>query len=102
MVTQDIQLFHASVARQPDTLRQADPRCASSRRAGRGWAVHLVARTARRPGHAIERSDSNLSAGEAQLLAFARAFLIDPGLVILDEASSRLSTRPPSSGSRPR
>ena len=31
-----------------------------------------------------------LSAGEAQLLAFARLFLADPGLVILDEASSRL------------
>jgi ABC-type multidrug transport system fused ATPase/permease subunit len=31
-----------------------------------------------------------LSAGEAQLLAFARAFLSDPGLVVLDEASSRL------------
>jgi ATP-binding cassette subfamily B protein len=32
----------------------------------------------------------SLSAGEAQLLAFARVFLADPGLVILDEASSRL------------
>lgn len=32
----------------------------------------------------------SLSAGEAQLLAFARVFLTDPGLVILDEASSRL------------
>jgi ABC-type multidrug transport system fused ATPase/permease subunit len=31
-----------------------------------------------------------LSAGEAQLLAVARVFLKDPGLVILDEASSRL------------
>jgi ATP-binding cassette subfamily B protein len=31
-----------------------------------------------------------LSAGEAQLLAFARVFLCDPRLVILDEASSRL------------
>jgi ABC-type multidrug transport system fused ATPase/permease subunit len=31
-----------------------------------------------------------LSAGEAQLLAFARVFLKDPDLVILDEASSRL------------
>ncbi|MBM3139098.1 MAG: ABC transporter ATP-binding protein [Chloroflexi bacterium] len=31
-----------------------------------------------------------LSAGEAQLVAFARIFLRDPGLVILDEASSRL------------
>ncbi len=32
----------------------------------------------------------SLSAGEAQLLALARVFLSDPGLVILDEASSRL------------
>ena len=31
-----------------------------------------------------------LSAGEAQLVAFARVFLRDPGLVVLDEASSRL------------
>ncbi|MBH8553257.1 ABC transporter ATP-binding protein [Nostocaceae cyanobacterium CENA357] len=33
---------------------------------------------------------SGLSAGQAQLLAFTRVFLKDPGLVILDEASSRL------------
>jgi ABC-type multidrug transport system fused ATPase/permease subunit len=33
---------------------------------------------------------AGLSAGEAQLLAFTRAFLRDPGLVVLDEASSRL------------
>ncbi|WOD36930.1 ABC transporter ATP-binding protein [Nodosilinea sp. E11] len=31
-----------------------------------------------------------LSAGQAQLLAFARVFLRNPGLVVLDEASSRL------------
>ena len=31
-----------------------------------------------------------LSLGEQQLLAFARVFLREPGLVILDEASSRL------------
>jgi ABC-type multidrug transport system fused ATPase/permease subunit len=33
---------------------------------------------------------AGLSAGQAQLLAFARVFLRDPGLVILDEATSRL------------
>lgn len=32
----------------------------------------------------------DLSAGQAQLLAAARAFLADPGLVVLDEASSRI------------
>jgi ATP-binding cassette subfamily B protein len=38
----------------------------------------------------LEAEGRGLSAGEAQLLAFARVFLRDPGLVILDEASSRL------------
>jgi ATP-binding cassette, subfamily B, bacterial len=38
----------------------------------------------------VEAEGNSLSAGEAQLLAFTRVFLLDPGLVILDEASSRL------------
>jgi ATP-binding cassette subfamily B protein len=38
----------------------------------------------------LEAGGSGLSAGQAQLLALARIFLRNPGLVILDEASSRL------------
>ena len=38
----------------------------------------------------LESGGHSLSAGEAQLLAFTRVFLRSPGLVILDEASSRL------------
>jgi ATP-binding cassette subfamily B protein len=38
----------------------------------------------------LESGGGGLSAGEAQLLSFTRVFLSDPGLVILDEASSRL------------
>ncbi|MCU0522880.1 MAG: ABC transporter ATP-binding protein/permease [Anaerolineae bacterium] len=38
----------------------------------------------------LQGNSAGLSAGEAQLLAFTRVFLRDPGLVILDEASSRL------------
>ena len=38
----------------------------------------------------LENEGGGLSAGEAQLLTFTRVFLKDPGLVILDEASSRL------------
>jgi ABC-type multidrug transport system fused ATPase/permease subunit len=38
----------------------------------------------------LDTGSRSLSAGEAQLLAFTRVFMRDPGLVILDEASSRL------------
>ncbi|HZW99808.1 MAG TPA: ABC transporter ATP-binding protein [Trueperaceae bacterium] len=38
----------------------------------------------------LDSGGRNLSAGEAQLIAFARVFLKDPGIVILDEPSSRL------------
>lgn len=38
----------------------------------------------------LSSGGAGLSAGEGQLLAFARVFLTDPRLVILDEASSRL------------
>lgn len=38
----------------------------------------------------LQAGGGGLSAGEAQLLAFVRVFLKDPGLVILDEATSRL------------
>ena len=38
----------------------------------------------------LSSGGTGLSAGEGQLLAFARVFLREPGVVILDEASSRL------------
>ena len=38
----------------------------------------------------LQPDGGGLSAGEAQMLAFARVYLKDPGLVILDEATSRL------------
>lgn len=38
----------------------------------------------------LDSGGGGLSAGEAQLLAFVRAFIKNPGLLILDEASSRL------------
>jgi len=35
---------------------------------------------------------AGLSAGQSQLLAFARVFLRDPGVIVLDEATSRLDS----------
>ena len=41
----------------------------------------------------IDEEGSNVSAGEKQLLTIARAFLSDPALLILDEATSSVDTR---------
>jgi len=41
----------------------------------------------------IEENASALSAGERQLLTIARAFIADPSLLILDEATSSVDTR---------
>ncbi|GAA1596257.1 ABC transporter ATP-binding protein [Kribbella karoonensis] len=41
----------------------------------------------------IDEEGSNVSAGEKQLLTIARAFLADPQLLILDEATSSVDTR---------
>ena len=41
----------------------------------------------------LDDEGSNISAGEKQLLTIARAFLSDPALLILDEATSSVDTR---------
>ncbi|MET1060575.1 MAG: ATP-binding cassette domain-containing protein, partial [Nocardioides sp.] len=41
----------------------------------------------------VDEEGSNLSAGERQLVTIARAFLTDPALLILDEATSSVDTR---------
>jgi len=41
----------------------------------------------------IDDDASNVSAGEKQLLTIARAFLADPPVLILDEATSSVDTR---------
>ncbi len=91
LVTQDVQLFQASVR---DNLTFFDSGRATDgeledliQRIGLGgWLRGLPDGLETRIG----AGGSNLSAGEAQLLALARVFLKDPGLVILDEPTSRL------------
>ncbi|WP_028708959.1 ABC transporter ATP-binding protein [Propionicicella superfundia] len=41
----------------------------------------------------IDEEGSNVSAGERQLITIARAFLVDPSVLILDEATSSVDTR---------
>ena len=96
MVTQEVQLFEASVR---DNLSFFNPAVTSDQietalRNLRLWdwvqSLPQGLDTRLSAGQGGASASSGLSAGEAQLLAFARVFLKDPGVVILDEASSRL------------
>jgi branched-chain amino acid transport system ATP-binding protein len=62
-----------------------------SRRATKGWTVErifaLFPRLAERRGHLA----SQLSGGERQMLAVARALIIDPELILMDEPSEGLA-----------
>lgn len=90
MVTQNIQLFHATVR---DNLTFFDDSIPDER------ILHVIHELGLSKWYEslpegldteLESGGGGLSAGEAQLLAFMRIFLQDSGLVILDEASSRL------------
>lgn len=90
MVTQEVQLFRATVRQNLTFFDEAIPD-------DRLWDVIFelgigdwVASLPDDLDTMLESGSGGLSAGQAQLLAFARIFLRDPGLVILDEASSRL------------
>jgi ATP-binding cassette subfamily B protein len=90
MVTQDVQLFHASVR---DNLTFFDPTIADERILGVLDDLGLLPWLRALPSGldtVLAPGGGGLSAGEAQILAFTRVFLRDPGLVVLDEASSRL------------
>jgi ATP-binding cassette subfamily B protein len=89
MVTQDVQLFRATVR---DNLTFFDRGIPDARLQEVLQQLGLWDWVQSLPdGLDTElESGGGLSAGEAQLLAFTRVFLRDPGLVILDEASSRL------------
>ncbi len=90
LVTQEVQLFRASVR---DNLTFFNPQIADAEIIAVLRRLGLDAWLASLPDGldtALSADGGGLSAGEAQLLAFARVFLFDPGLVILDEASSRL------------
>ncbi len=88
LVTQEVQLFQASLR---DNLTFFDPRVPDARLSEILDQLGLGPWLRRQPGGLdTPVSAAALSAGEAQLLALARVFLRDPGLVVLDEASSRL------------
>ncbi len=88
LVPQENQLFEGSLR---DNLTFYDSSIADTRLLEVFDALSLTPWLERFPqGLDTSITSSRFSAGEAQLLAFARVFLKDPGLLILDEATSRL------------
>jgi len=93
MVLQDTWLFHGTIR---DNIAYGRPDATDS-------DIHAAARATYvdRFVHAlpegydtvIDEEGSNVSVGEKQLITIARAFLADPALLILDEATSSVDTR---------
>jgi ATP-binding cassette subfamily B protein len=93
MVLQDTWLFEGTIH---DNIAYGaiDPSEAEIEAAARAARVDHFVRTLP-DGYAtmLTEGASNISAGERQLLTIARAFLADPAVLILDEATSSVDTR---------
>lgn len=90
LVTQEVQLFQATVRENITFFDRNIPDEAILAAIGKLELSEWLAGLPVGLDTKLETGGRSLSAGEAQLLAFTRVFLKDPGLVILDEASSRL------------
>ncbi len=90
LVTQDVQLFAGTVR---ENLTLFDAGIADARLVQALRQLNLWEWVSGLPGGLdtlLGPDGHGLSAGEAQLMAMARVLLKEPGLVVLDEASSRL------------
>lgn len=93
MISQDVFLFSGQIA---DNLRLDDetvPNAALQRAAERVGLSRLVEGDGDSLTRRVGERGSGLSVGEKQLVAFARAVAFDPGILILDEATSSVDHR---------
>jgi ABC-type multidrug transport system fused ATPase/permease subunit len=90
LVTQDVQLFQATVRDNITFFNRDIPDSKIKEVIYELGLAEWLEGLPKGLDTKIETGGRSISAGEAQLLAFTRIFLRDPGLVILDEASSRL------------
>jgi ATP-binding cassette subfamily B protein len=93
MVLQDTWLFHGSIR---DNIAYGRPGASEEdivAAADAAYADHFVRTLEDGYDTIIDDDATNVSAGEKQLLTIARAFLSDPPILILDEATSSVDTR---------
>ena len=92
LVLQDVFLFSGTIE---SNLRLGDPMLARERLEQASREVHADTFIARLPGGMdaeVRERGATFSAGEKQLLSFARAMAREPELLILDEATSSVDT----------
>jgi ATP-binding cassette subfamily B protein len=93
MVLQDTWLFNASIK---DNIKYGNPIAddSSVKQAAKNSLIdNFIETLPSGYDYEINSETTNLSQGEKQLLTIARAFLKDPKILILDEATSSVDTR---------
>ena len=93
MVLQDTWLFHGTIRDNIAYGRDGATEAEIVAAAEAAHVDHFVRTLPDGYGTVIDDDATNLSAGEKQLLTIARAFLADPAILILDEATSSVDTR---------
>jgi ATP-binding cassette subfamily B protein len=93
MVLQDTWLFGGTIR---DNLRYGNTRASDDEMleaARASYVDRFVRALPKGYDTVIDEESSNLSVGEKQLITIARAFLADPAILVLDEATSSVDTR---------
>lgn len=93
MVLQDTWLFGGTIAENIAYGRPEATREEVAAAAAAAHADHFIRTLPDGYDTVIDTDEGGLSAGERQLVTIARAFLVDPSILILDEATSSVDTR---------
>lgn len=93
MVLQDTWLFHGTIRDNIAYGREGVTEEEIMRAAKAAYADHFIRTLPEGYGTILNEDATNISQGQKQLLTIARAFLADPEILILDEATSSVDTR---------
>lgn len=93
MVLQDTWLFHGTIRANIAYGREDATEEQIVRAARAAYADHFIRTLPEGYGTELNEEATNISQGQKQLLTIARAFLADPEILILDEATSSVDTR---------